>query len=111
MKITIDLDKDTKEQLRLVKKLIEMKICSSNDVESETEYLKLEKSDNEKTTIIKKAINHLIDMMGNIVPIQDIVDEAQEKNKIDEKETMSIINRLKRGGYVMEPRQGFIQVV
>jgi len=57
---------------------------------------------------IKEIIGDLENKFGKMVPIKDIVETAKEKN-MNESEVEEIIDKLKRGGDIFEPRRGLIQ--
>ncbi len=61
-------------------------------------------------TLIKKIIRNLVDKIGNNIPLQDIVDEADKEN-ISEDKLEEAINLLKKNGVIHEPKRGFIQEI
>ena len=61
-----------------------------------------------KITTVKEAINELENQFGKTIPIEEIVNFTKEKG-LNENELEEIIDKLKRGGDIFEPRRGFIQ--
>jgi len=67
-------------------------------------------SSRQKYHDIKKLIDKLVDEVGNNVPIEDIIKEADSKG-IDEAVVEETISRMKRYGDIYEPKRGFIQKI
>lgn len=59
---------------------------------------------------IKEIINELEKKIGKTIPIDDIVEEAKQKN-IEEGAIEETIQKLKRAGDIFEPRRGFISKI
>ena len=57
---------------------------------------------------IREIIKELEEAVGKVIPVEDIVREAEIKG-IDEDATNEAIEKLKRGGDLFEPKNGFIQ--
>jgi len=57
---------------------------------------------------IREIITGLEEKIGKVIPLKDIIAEAQEKN-IDESKVEEIVERLKRSGDIFEPKRNFIQ--
>ncbi len=57
---------------------------------------------------VREIIIGLEEKIGKVIPLSDVVAEAQEKN-IDESKVEEIIERLKRSGDIFEPKRNFIQ--
>lgn len=60
-----------------------------------------------KLVTIKEIIHELETKVGKSVPVEDIIKSALEKD-ITEAETEEILQKLKRGGDIFEPRRGFV---
>jgi len=63
-----------------------------------------------KMVIIRDIINEIETRGKKIIPLEDIMAEAQEKN-ITEAQVEEIIEKLKREGEVYEPRRGWISKI
>ncbi len=107
MKLILDLDKDDLEELKLVKEFIEIRIDNSHI----QKYLQLNKADSKGMAVTKNVINHLIDLQGPLVPINNIEAEAKKNKRIDRKNIKFVIGQLKKSGSIHEPRKGFIEVI
>jgi replicative DNA helicase Mcm len=64
-------------------------------------------SQRNKLILIKEIINELEGQLGKTIPIEDVIKKAEEKG-ISESEAEEIIQKLKRGGDIFEPRRGFV---
>lgn len=60
-----------------------------------------------ETVAIKTVINELIEKVGNLIPIDEIVDMCKTKG-VNPDKTEEIITKLSRAGDYFEPRRGFI---
>ncbi len=60
-----------------------------------------------KLVIVKEIIHELEMKVGKIVPVEDIIKASLEKD-MTESEIEEILQKLKRGGDIFEPRKGFI---
>lgn len=63
-----------------------------------------------KIIIVKEIIADLESKIGKTVPVQDIMQAADEKG-LSESETEEILQKLKRSGDIFEPRHGFISKI
>jgi len=61
-----------------------------------------------KISIIKEILNELENQYGKAIPLEEIVNSAKEKG-LNENEVEEIVDKLKRGGDIFEPRRGLIQ--
>ncbi|MFC1801670.1 minichromosome maintenance protein MCM [Nanoarchaeota archaeon] len=61
-----------------------------------------------KITIIKELISELENKLGKTIPIDDLIEAANQKGLGDE-DIEETIEKLKRSGDIFEPRRGFIQ--
>jgi len=60
-------------------------------------------------SIIKELIGSLEEQMGaKIIPIENIIEVAQEKN-ISKDQVEDILEKLRRSGDIFEPKRGFVQ--
>jgi replicative DNA helicase Mcm len=57
---------------------------------------------------IKDIISDLENKVGKTIPIDDIMDEARNR-EIAEEKVEEVLEKLKRSGDIFEPRRGFIQ--
>ncbi|MBW2984923.1 minichromosome maintenance protein MCM [Candidatus Woesearchaeota archaeon] len=57
---------------------------------------------------IKDIISELENKVGKTIPIDDIMDEARNR-EIAEEKVEEVLEKLKRSGDIFEPRRGFIQ--
>ena len=64
-------------------------------------------SQRNKLILVKEIIAELENKLGKTIPIEDIIKAAEEKG-LGESETEEVIQKLKRGGDIFEPRRGFI---
>ncbi len=64
-------------------------------------------SQRNKLILVKEILAELENQLGKTIPIEDVVKKAEEKG-LSESETEDIIQKLKRGGDIFEPRRGFI---
>ncbi len=60
-----------------------------------------------KLVIVKEIIHELEMKVGKVVPVEDIIKASLEKD-MTESEIEEILQKLKRGGDIFEPRKGFI---
>ena len=67
-------------------------------------------SQRNKIILVKEIIGGLEHQLGKTIPIEDIIKKAEEKG-LSESETEEVIQKLKRGGDVFEPRRGFISKI
>jgi|TARA_Y100000310_G_scaffold159944_1_gene159633 replicative DNA helicase Mcm len=58
--------------------------------------------------VIKEIISDLENKVGKHIPIDDIIEEAKNKD-IDESKVEEVLEKLKRVGEIFEPRRSFIQ--
>jgi replicative DNA helicase Mcm len=58
-------------------------------------------------SLIKEIIVDLENKIGKTIPIEDITEEAKNKN-VDPDKVDEVIEKLKRAGDIFEPRHGFI---
>jgi len=65
------------------------------------------KETKDKIITVKTIITSLEERLGKTIPIEDIMEEAEDKG-LTEKDVEEIIQRLKRSGDIFEPRRGFI---
>jgi len=63
-----------------------------------------------KIIMVKEIIGELEGKLGKTVPLEEVMKEAVEKG-MTESEVEEIIQKLKRGGDVFEPRAGFISKI
>ena len=71
----------------------------------------LPKNDKEKFILVKNIIkDYCSNYTNNIVDIQDVIRVANNKG-IDGLFTEDVIEKLKRDGYIYEPRNGRISLV
>lgn len=63
-----------------------------------------------KISIILQIIDSAAKKGQKTIPIEDIIEEAEER-KIERRDIDEIIEKLKREGEIFEPKQGFIQKV
>jgi replicative DNA helicase Mcm len=60
-------------------------------------------------SVIKELIHNLEEELGQkVVPVENIIEAAQNKN-IDKEKVEEILERLRRSGDVFEPKRGFVQ--
>jgi replicative DNA helicase Mcm len=59
---------------------------------------------------IKRIIDKLSNSVGNLIPINDLIEEAESKG-INEEKAEDALERLKKTGDVIEPKRGFIQKI
>lgn len=60
-------------------------------------------------SVIKEVINSVEEQIGSkIIPIENIVEAAQDKN-ISKDQAEELLERLRRSGDIFEPKRGFIQ--
>jgi len=60
-------------------------------------------------SVIKDIIHHLEEeMQVKVIPVENIIESAQEKN-ISSENVEEILEKLRRSGDVFEPKRGFIQ--
>ena len=64
-------------------------------------------SQRNKLILVKEIIAELENQLGKTIPVEDIIKKAEEKG-LSESETEEIIQKLKRGGDIFEPRRGFV---
>jgi len=64
-------------------------------------------SQRSRIIIIREIIRKLESKIGKMIPIQDIIDEAGNKD-LDQAQVEEVIEQLRREGEVFEPRRGFI---
>ena len=64
-------------------------------------------SERSKIHLIREALIRLESRTGKLIPMEELRIELAEK--ISEHEIDDIIEKLKRGGDIFEPRRGFIQ--
>ncbi len=64
-------------------------------------------SQRNKLILVKEIIAELENKLGKTIPVEDIVKMAEEKG-LSESEIEEIIQKLKRGGDIFEPRRGFV---
>ncbi|MCD4666304.1 minichromosome maintenance protein MCM [archaeon] len=67
-------------------------------------------SQRSKIIIVREIIKNLENKLGKSIPIEDIVSEASEKN-LDEAHVEEVIERLKREGFLFEPKRGIISIL
>ena len=67
-------------------------------------------SQRSKISILKQIIDELEQSLGKVIPIEEIVEHAAEKN-IPSSQVEEIIEKLKRSGDLFEPRRGHVQKV
>ncbi len=60
-----------------------------------------------KISVIKEIITELENKLGKMIPIEEISKLAKEKG-MDEDEVETVIERLRRGGDIYEPRRGYV---
>ena len=60
--------------------------------------------------ILIDILNQLSKTMGKTIPIDDVIVEAV-KQGINESEIEELIEKLKRGGDIIEPRRGYLMVI
>lgn len=58
-------------------------------------------------TTVKEIIDELEELIGKTIPYVDLVEAARSKG-ISEDELADILEKLKRGGDIFEPRKGFV---
>ena len=63
-----------------------------------------------KMMIVKEIINTLENKHGKSIPIEDVMGEAESKG-ISKDAVEDIIEKLKRGGDIFEPKRGFVQKI
>ena len=63
-----------------------------------------------KMMIVKEIINALENKHGKSIPIEDVMGEAESKG-ISKDAVEDIIEKLKRGGDIFEPKRGFVQKI
>ncbi len=60
-------------------------------------------------SLIKEIISALEEQMGSkVIPVENILDAAQEKN-IPKTQAEEVLEKLRRSGDIFEPKRGFIQ--
>ncbi len=67
-------------------------------------------SQRSKITIVRQIIDELEQSLGKVIPIEEIVERAAEKN-IPSSQVEEIVEKLKRSGDLFEPRRGHVQKV
>jgi len=63
-----------------------------------------------KLILIKEIIRELESKVGKVIPIEDLIKAAGERD-IGETEAEEAIQKLKRAGDIFEPRRGFISKI
>ncbi|MEK6861202.1 MAG: hypothetical protein AABY07_04465, partial [Nanoarchaeota archaeon] len=64
-------------------------------------------SQRSRIIIVREIIRKLESKIGKIIPIQDIIDEAGNKD-LDQAQVEEVIEQLRREGELFEPKRGFI---
>ncbi|MBU0758142.1 MAG: minichromosome maintenance protein MCM [Nanoarchaeota archaeon] len=64
-------------------------------------------SERSHISVLRELIKNVEQKVGEVIPIEDIVSEAQSKN-ISESVVSEVIEKLKRHGDIFEPKRGFI---
>ncbi|HLC95975.1 MAG TPA: hypothetical protein VJH97_01505 [Candidatus Nanoarchaeia archaeon] len=95
MKLEFDLEKEDSLTLRYVKRLIERKIGTEEDIPSELLH---------PWSVLMK----LEQMIGHTIPCDDLEAELK-KDGVPKKDTAQILSKLMKAGLIFEPRRGFIQ--
>lgn len=111
----MQLEYATKELIKVTNNMIpEKEIRTLQDIkewmESKvTDNKNTETPDQQRTKIItiKEIIEDLEQKLGKTIPIDNIVQQSALKN-IDEDAVEEVIEKLKRAGYIFEPKRGFI---
>lgn len=67
-------------------------------------------SERSSISIIKQIINDLTNQIGRVIPIENIMQEAESK-KISKEKAEEILERLNRDGEIFTPKVGFYQKV
>lgn len=67
-------------------------------------------SERSRIVVIREIINELEKKVGKTIPIEDVISEGSVKN-LNEAQIEEIIERLKREGFLFEPRRGFLQKI
>ena len=67
-------------------------------------------SERNKIVVVKEIINRLESEKGKSIAIEDISAEASEKG-VSEDKVEEIIEKLKRGGDIFEPKRGYVQKI
>jgi len=60
-----------------------------------------------KITTVKEIIKELEGKLGKTIPLEDVIEDAKQKN-LKAGDVEEIIQKLKRSGDIFEPRRGFI---
>ena len=98
MKLIIDPDTDSRENLNLMSKIIQAKIAD-----------RFEAFDSDKTVdCLLDLINHLEEIIGKAIPLEDLYSEMKKKG-IDKSTTKNAVDVLKKSGDIFEPKKGIIQ--
>lgn len=63
-----------------------------------------------RISIIKEIINELESKLGKIIPIPELMEEAEAKG-IEQAETEEIVQKLKKVGDLFEPRRGYVSKI
>ena len=105
MKFTIELEQDNKEDLELLRKLVDDKIYSiqMNTIKNSTKLSK------EKNNVLN-IISDLIDKKGESVLIENIIEEAKKQN-ISRKKAEDSVSFLINHGFLLIPREEIVQKV
>jgi replicative DNA helicase Mcm len=67
-------------------------------------------SQRSQISIIKQIINELEKSIGDLIPMEDVFREAEEK-EIDEHKAEEIIQKLKQKGDIYQPKSGYISKI
>ncbi len=114
MKIEFDTEKDTKQQLELISKIIETKINAYYDTKIEDsqdiKYLKVNTDDSVGMAEVKQTMNHLMDDQGHVMIVEEIIARIGNK-RMDKKVVLELLKELKIQGEICEPKDGFVRVV
>lgn len=102
MKIVIDLEKESKEKLKLVKQLINESVPYDSTYDTETTTTRI--------MLVNAFMNLMVERIGRIVPEQDVVD-LFKKIGIDKKKAELAIEDAKMHGLIYVVRQGFLQLI
>ena len=99
MKIEFDLDKENFLTLRHIKCLIDNRLMKMGFEDTPTGFVKP-----------LDIMDEIESKIGRTIPINDL-QSALEKEGYNKKESMSLIDSLKKEGLILEVRRGFIQKI
>lgn len=109
-------DKVTEDDARLAIELLEYSLSSvgidpkTGEIDIDRVVSNVSTSKRKEIVNVREIINKLTEKVGKMVPIDDIVREA-DSHAIDEGQVDDAIAKLKRSGDISEPKRGFIQKI